>query len=135
MCARTFRKNYRDTPVLSRIITGMKHQVYRYNNETKWQYFPRKTPSSPHLKTTQVCSCLKCTLPISFKCIEMSIMNSFHRCKLQTNTSVQMFCNVYGNMGSENNLTSGALEISFSYMTTVLLTLLSICKNVLPVIV
>ena len=53
-------------------------------------------------------------------------MSEFHRHKLQTNTSVQTFYNVYGKMGCENNLTSAALQIGFSAITMLLLTLLRI---------
>jgi len=56
----------------------------------------------------------------------MFIISEFQRHKLQINTSVQTFYNVYGKMGCENNLTSGALQIGFSVITMLLLTLLCI---------
>ena len=53
-------------------------------------------------------------------------MSEFHTHKLGTDTSVQMLYNVYGKMGCENNLTSGALQIGFSAITMILLTLFCI---------
>ena len=47
----------------------------------------------------------------------MFIVSEFHRHKLRNNIAVQTLYNVYGKMGCENNLTSGALQIGFSAIT------------------
>jgi len=43
-----------------------------------------------------------------------------------------MFCGVYGKMCSKNNARSGALEIGFSTVTILPLTLLCLCRNFWP---